>query len=247
MQRFRLQAPQVVIHVRGKRHLRPSQRMLDLGESVRMVIAVSVCFRPAVLPACRVRMRHRQRLVRKGIDRGCHVVAAQNIALHGLHLASLYVVVMGDIKLITAARYRYNAAGQFPLAVARGVKGELSGGEARTAHKAVVVVVVLYVYHRVGRGILPGAFPLLCQPSESVVQVVRPLGSALRALVAVLREGQHPGSVVRIFHVLRTRQLLVDAPPLPVIPVLKRVLFQITATLVHRLQHKPQVTPIVID
>ena len=74
VQRLRLQTTKVIISIGSKRHLRPSQCMLHLGEPVCMVIAVSVCFRPAVLPACRVRMRHRGRLVRKGIDRGCHVV-----------------------------------------------------------------------------------------------------------------------------------------------------------------------------
>ena len=132
VQRLRLQAPQVVIHVRGKCHLRVSQRMLDLGESVRMVIAVGIDFRPCGLSTCRVRMRHRGRLVRKGIGRICDLIPARQIILHPLRLASLYVVVMGDIKLITAARYRYHAAGQFPLAVARGVVRELARREPRT-------------------------------------------------------------------------------------------------------------------
>lgn len=195
-----------------------------------MVVAVSIYLRTRGLPGGGVRVCHSGGLVRKGIGSGGDVITAQQVTPHPLHLAPPDVVVVCGVNLVTAPRNGHHAARQRPLAT----------------HKPVAVVVVLHGRHRVGGGVLPGALSLLCQPPESVIQVVRPLGRGLRAPVAVLREGRQPGVVVHVMHRLRTGKFLVDAVPLPVIPVLESVQLQVSALLVHRLQHEPKVAQVVI-
>ena len=131
-----------------------------------MVVGISICFRPRGLSAGCVRVRHRGGLVRKGIDRRRHVVASKQVALHPLHLTPLYVVIISRVDFVAAPQDCHHAARKRAFPIARSVTDELPGGEARTAHEAVAVVMVLHVYHCVGRGILPGAFPLLGQPAE---------------------------------------------------------------------------------
>ena len=145
MQRLALQAPQIVISVGSKRDLCSSQRMLNLGKSVRMVVTVSVHFRTCGLSACRMGMRHRSRVVRKSIDRGGYIIATQQVALYLLCLTAFYVIVVGYVNLITTAQYRYRTTRQRTPAVAGSVLCKLAGREASTAYKAVIIVVVLHM------------------------------------------------------------------------------------------------------
>ena len=92
--------------------------MLHLTYAVGMVVAVGVDFPTGTLSCGGVRMGHLGGLVRKGIARGCHVVAAQRVVTHALYLSGTDVVVSGDVNLRTPVRCGNHASGQRSLAVA---------------------------------------------------------------------------------------------------------------------------------
>lgn len=127
MKGFRLQPAQVVIRIAGKGYLGTTQGMFDFTYTASMVIAIGIDFRARGLPACRVRMCHRGRIVGKGIGRRSHVITAQKITLHSLHHTPLDVVVVGCVKLRTAAQNGYHAPCKKALPVARRIKDERTG------------------------------------------------------------------------------------------------------------------------
>ena len=62
-----MQSSKVVIPVGSERYIGSSQRVLNLQESVRMVVAVSMHFRAGCFSTCRVGMGHRSGLVGEGV------------------------------------------------------------------------------------------------------------------------------------------------------------------------------------
>ena len=85
---------------------------------------------------------------------------------------------------------------------------------------------------------------LLYQSVQVVVHIEGPLAGS--ALHPVLRECQAVRSVVFIEDVFRSGQLLPDAQPAVVVPVLEGIQTDICRGLVHGLQHEAQATVVVV-
>ena len=60
-----------------------------------LVVGIAVSPGAGRLPIACVRVRHRSRLVRQGVRRGCHVRPAQQVGAHLLRHAAFQVVVIG--------------------------------------------------------------------------------------------------------------------------------------------------------
>lgn len=153
--------------------------MLHLQESVRMVVAVNMHLRAGCFSACRMSMCYRSRFVRKNVDCRGYIISTQQVALYPLCFTTSYVIVVGCVNLIIPLSHYPSA----PPAIARNVL-------CKPVYKGITIVVVLHMYHCIGRQILSGTLTLLSKPAQSVIPVIRPLREALSTLVTVLGESR---------------------------------------------------------
>ena len=220
--------------------------MLYFQESVRMVVAVSIHFSTSGLSACSMRMCYSSGLIGEGIYGSRHIIAPQEIALHGLCHTALDVIVVCGINLVTTTKYRCHTCSQGTFSIARSIIREIAVIETCLRTESVTVIEVLHKYIRSRSGHFVGTSPLFRQAVQPVVLVVRPVTGCKGTLVAVLREYQAVGIVIHHFHISRTGKLLPDTTVTSVVFVLKSIQVEIGRALVHRLEYETKITFVVI-
>ena len=105
-------------------------------------------------------------VARKGISRGCHIMAAKQVAFHGLYVQSFDVIIICGIQFRSAAQYGHLASRQPAFAVSGSILGETGVGKPVAAHKIVVVIVILHQNRlSAGGGVFINTFPLFSQPA----------------------------------------------------------------------------------
>ena len=85
---------------------------------------------------------------------------------------------------------------------------------------------------------------MLYQSVQIVVHIEGPLAGS--ALVTILRESHAVSLIVFIEDMFRSGQLLPDAQPAVVVPVLEGIQVEICRGLVHGLQHEAQATVVIV-
>ena len=211
-----------------------------------MVVAVSIHFSTSGLSACSMRMRYSSGLIGEGIYGSRHIIAPQEIALHGLCHTALDVIVVCGINLVTTTKYRCHTCSQGTFSIARSIIREIAVIETCLRTESVTVIEVLHKYIRSRSGHFVGTSPLFRQVVQPVVLVVRPVTGCKGTLVAVLREYQAVGIVIHHFHISRTGKLLPDTTVTSVVFVLEGILVEIGRALVHRLEHETKIAFVVI-
>ena len=211
-----------------------------------MVVAVSIHFSTSGLSACSMRMRYSSGLIGEGIYGSRHIIAPQEIALHGLCHTALDVIVVCGINLVTTTKYRCHTCSQGTFSIARSIIREIAVIETCLRTESVVVIVIPDVHSGARSSHFVGAYTLLRQTVQAVVLVVRPVTGCKGTLVAVLREYQAVGIVIHHFHISRTGKLLPDTAVASVVFVLKSIQVEIGRALVHRLEYETKITFVVI-
>lgn len=220
--------------------------MLYFQESVRMVVAVSIHFSTSGLSACSMRMRYSSGLIGEGIYGSRHIIAPQEIALHGLRHTALDVIVVCGINLVATTKYRCHTCSQGTFSIARSIIREIAVIETCLRTESVTVIEVLHKYIRSRSGHFVGTSPLFRQAVQSIILVIHPVARAEGTLVAVLRENQAVGIVIHHFHISCTGKFLPDTAVTSVVFVLEGILVEIGRALIHGLQHKAEVAFVVI-
>lgn len=197
--------------------------MLHFRQAFGMVVGVGGHFRHLRFPACRVRMAHHGGFPGEGVDGGCHVVPAQQVALHGLRQAALHVVAVHQTDVTVTPLGLHPCAREVSRRVSLLREGG-QVGEALKGSEGIRVVVVCPLHFGTAQRQCTGiarfahtvaapaegsrhyglfqagksrirALPLYAQPSELVVEVEGIASGGL--LEARLRE-DHPVAPVSV-------------------------------------------------
>ena len=137
-----------------------------------MVVAVSIHFSTSGLSACSMRMRYSSGLIGEGIYGSRHIIAPQEIALHGLCHTALDVIVVCGINLVAATKYRCHTCSQGTFSIARSIIREIAVIETCLRTESVTVIEVLHKYIRSRSGHFVGTSPLFRQAVQPVVLVL---------------------------------------------------------------------------